>query len=423
MSNSVLEQALLEAKQLEEAVKSNAKEILSSSMKEEIEELVKESLNEGPDDMELEVDMDDEDMVDTDDIDMDVDDSETEDEIEDAGMDVMAIEPDSEEDIEMDVEPLDLTGASDDQVLKVFKAMGSDDGVIVTQDDDVVTIDDQETGAEYKIELGNDTAEGIGLPGDMSMEIGVEPDEVEDIPVAVEEDIYEITLDEDEMGDEELPEADMETPKEKDEGEMDVEEASRTKSLAFQHMAGQRNVGQAKRRNESIRRKKPMRKPANATRKITEDYNRLVTDITKQNKSVKKQNELVKKLKLENKKYKIKNDEYKKALGMFREKINEVAVFNANLAYTTKIFTEHSTSKKEKINILRRFDEADTLKESKSLYTQIKSELNSNTKKLTESVESKITRTPSKGSSVKLLETKSYVNPQISRMKEIMSKL
>ena len=48
MSNnkSVLEEALLEAQQLEEAVKSNAKEILAATMKQEIEELVKESLNE-----------------------------------------------------------------------------------------------------------------------------------------------------------------------------------------------------------------------------------------------------------------------------------------------------------------------------------------------------------------------------------------
>ena len=43
---SILEEALLEAQALEEAVKTNAKEILASTMKEEIEELVKESLNE-----------------------------------------------------------------------------------------------------------------------------------------------------------------------------------------------------------------------------------------------------------------------------------------------------------------------------------------------------------------------------------------
>ena len=44
MSESILEKALLEAEQLEETMKSNAKEILSSTMKEEIHELVKESL-------------------------------------------------------------------------------------------------------------------------------------------------------------------------------------------------------------------------------------------------------------------------------------------------------------------------------------------------------------------------------------------
>jgi hypothetical protein len=38
---SILEEALLEAQALEEAVKTNAKEILASTMKEEIEELVK----------------------------------------------------------------------------------------------------------------------------------------------------------------------------------------------------------------------------------------------------------------------------------------------------------------------------------------------------------------------------------------------
>ena len=45
MSKTILEKALLEAEQLEETMKSNAKEILSSTMKEEIHELVKESLD------------------------------------------------------------------------------------------------------------------------------------------------------------------------------------------------------------------------------------------------------------------------------------------------------------------------------------------------------------------------------------------
>ncbi len=34
------------------------------------------------------------------------------------------------------------------------------------------------------------------------------------------------------------------------------------------------------------------------------------------------------------------------------EKLNEVAVFNSNLAYATRLFTEHTTTKQEKINLL-----------------------------------------------------------------------
>jgi hypothetical protein len=122
---------------------------------------------------------------------------------------------------------------------------------------------------------------------------------------------------------------------------------------------------------------------------------------------------------------KAKNEEYRKALNMFRDKLNEVAVFNSNLAYATRLFTEHSTSKQEKINVLRRFDSAETLKESKALYRTIKEELNGNTTKtqMTESFERVIEKTPQSGSAVNLIESKTYENPQFLRMKDIMSKI
>ena len=78
MSESILEKALLEAEQLEETMKSNAKEILSSTMKEEIHELVKESLNE--DDYLKEQEEEEVDMVDIED---DMDDDEMEMDMED----------------------------------------------------------------------------------------------------------------------------------------------------------------------------------------------------------------------------------------------------------------------------------------------------------------------------------------------------
>jgi predicted nuclease with TOPRIM domain len=119
-----------------------------------------------------------------------------------------------------------------------------------------------------------------------------------------------------------------------------------------------------------------------------------------------------------------KNEEYRKALNVFREKLNEVAIFNSNLAYATRLFTEHSTTKKEKLNILRRFDDVETLKESKNLYKSIKDELNKvETKSINESVGEKLNKTVTTGSSTTLIESKTYENPQFLRMKDLMGKI
>jgi hypothetical protein len=121
-----------------------------------------------------------------------------------------------------------------------------------------------------------------------------------------------------------------------------------------------------------------------------------------------------------------KNEEYKKALDFFRNKLNEVAIFNSNLAYSTRLFTEHSTTKQEKINILRRFDNVESLKESKSLYKSIKSELDGDSqsnKIVKESVQTKISKTASTGSATNLIESKTYENPQFMRMKDLMLKI
>ena len=119
-----------------------------------------------------------------------------------------------------------------------------------------------------------------------------------------------------------------------------------------------------------------------------------------------------------------KNEEYRKALNVFRNKLNEVAVFNSNLAYATRLFTEHSTSKQEKINILRRFDGVENIKESKNLYKVIKDELTgTSSQPMNESLERTIAKAPSTGSAINLIESKTYENPQFLRMKDLMSKL
>jgi len=116
------------------------------------------------------------------------------------------------------------------------------------------------------------------------------------------------------------------------------------------------------------------------------------------------------------------NKEYKKALLLFKDKLNEVALFNANLAHSTRLFTEHSTTKQEKLNILKRFDSISTITESKNLYTSIKGELDV-AKPISETLVDKVASTKSSSSSEVLSESKAYENPQFKRMKDLMSKL
>jgi hypothetical protein len=124
----------------------------------------------------------------------------------------------------------------------------------------------------------------------------------------------------------------------------------------------------------------------------------------------------------EYKELKSKNEEYKKALNVFKDKLNEVALFNTNLAYVNRIFTEHSTTKKEKMDILKRFDNAESIKESKNIYKTIKTELD-NKKPINESVQKKVNKTIESSKSQNLNESTAYVDPQISAIKDLMRRI
>ena len=88
------------------------------------------------------------------------------------------------------------------------------------------------------------------------------------------------------------------------------------------------------------------------------------------------------------------------------------------------MFTEHTTTKQEKVNILKRFDSVETIKESKNLYQSIKNELtNTKSQPMNESIERTFNSNPSTGSAVNLIESKTYENPQFLRMKDLMTKL
>jgi hypothetical protein len=397
---SILEQALLQVQTLEEAVKQNAKGILASTMKQELNDLLREQ-EEDEDETEVPVAGQSEDEVNPDE-EEDVTGDEPEDDetsINDEPSDEedeMADEPDEEgemgdeefgmddmsDEMESDDDVVDMTSASDDEVLKVFKAMKPEDGIVVKKEGDKLSlsVDDQ----EYIIKLdGGDGGTEMGLSEEESYDESFSnPEDDAQLNALGEEDdedgtVYEVTLDEDEIA---LDQEGIEEPK-----KVEATEAARNSITAHGNKNGMNRSGLPS---------KKVHKAGSGVFGINEEVETL-----------KKQ-----------------NSEYKKALVLFKEKLNEVAVFNANLAYATRLFTEHSTTKQEKLNILKRFDSISSINEAKNLYKSIKTELDTK-KPMTESVVDKISLTPQTSSTEVLSESKAYENPQFRRMKDLMSKI
>lgn len=407
MAKSILEEALLQVSQLEEAVKNNAKEILASTMKQEIDELVRESMEEPQieeaEEVSEEVNETAEEVSADAELEEQFEGSEDEDESEESEEEgEMGLEMDAEteiegedeldmDDIEMPTlelpslddeededEVIDMTGASDEEILKVFKAMGDEDGIIVSQDEDG-TVHLEDGDDEYRIEM-NESEEAEEADEEGSEEEVEESMDEELSEESDEEVVYEIEIDDEEevMESEEIADEVMETEEveaEEEAPEADMEEAART------HAAD-------------------ARVPSNQGKK----YKAGRADLSEEKFTA----------------LEAKNQELTEALKVFRDKLNEVGVFNANLAYATRLFTEHTTTKQEKLNILKRFDGIESLKESKALYNSIKNELTASDNKLTETVVNKISSSPQSGSSEKLVESKTYENPQIRRIKEMM---
>ena len=506
-----VEEALIQMKNVEEAIAENAKGILASTMKEEINQLVKESLSEQDEvDLDAEIDVDDtEDDVDTEmDTDIDVED--------DVDLDADNVD-DMDIDMDMDSEetPIDLTDASDEEILKVFKAMGEEDGIIVKKDGENVHLKDNDADVEYLVKLGESKEKSkikkMKIKENMDMNFddsndsqdastedvinaifgGGEMEETEDMEEEygskkhefkrhgghkmgdVDGHYKDYEMDEEDDMDEvvyeiEFNESDDDEMMESDDDEDDLEESynpqyvgeakklavKKPKGVGLGHgpkfsykssgkggfnddkKEGPKTMGTGKAKFEYKKGANMEGKSKVVKKAETKEAARTYGNGSKEGRGLRKgitnnrnyvysnSGVKVESLESEVKMLREKNEEYRKALNVFREKLTEVAIFNSNLAYATRLFTEHSTTKKEKINILRRFDDVETLKESKNLYKSLKDELGkTETKSVNESVEKTINNTMSSGSATTLIESKTYENPQFLRMKDLMTKI
>lgn len=422
---SILEEALLDINNIKNALNANTKEILRSVAKEEIDSVVKESL------MKNEADYEEEDLDSTDDaVDLggdadaataDIDTMELggeeseEDELGDIEVS-KEVSPEMDADLGMNADALggdelDMTGASDDDVIAIYKKLSGEDEIEIVGDE--IHLNISEPG-EYIVKKG-------------ALDLGGDEEEVEDIdlgPIGDEEEVendsdvdYEIEMGDDEESEEhEAEESEEEEEAEheiggSEEGEEESEEEEEEEEQLEEKISIGTGMSVGSHRNKNTggsigASENPKSINESASKKLvletTKKYNSLLTE--------------AKKLQSE-------NQEFRKALKTFRNQLVETVVFNSNLTYVTRLFMEHSTTKAEKQNIIKRFDEqVSNLVESKKLYTTIANELETR-KPINESVESKLIKTTTTSTSNQLNESTAYVDPSTKRILDLINRV
>ena len=410
---SILEEALLDITNIQNALNANTKEILRSVAKEEIDSVVKESLEEvtyEEEDVDALLPMggeeEDENEFDAD-SNIDVDSEMGDSEIELPAMGGLGM------DDEESSEELDMTGASDEDVIAIYKKMSGEDEIEIVGDELHLNITEP---GEYVVKLnslegGEDLGDEEELddePLDLDGDSEEEDSDVEyDIEMGDDE---EETEEEGEFGNEESEEEETEEEEtEEDELQESEEEEEIEENIANvngraghqgQRRSGSSHLGFGKKSvdgeklDESIKAKQIVSETA-------KKYNSLLTE--------------AKKLQTE-------NQEFRTALKEFRNKLVETVVFNSNLTYITRLFTEHSTTKAEKQSILKRFDNITNLKESKKLHRVIATELE-NRKPIVESVNNKIIKESTTSISKQLNESTAYVDPSTKRIMDLINRV
>lgn len=422
---SIYEGALLDIKVIQEALNANTKEILRSVAREEIDGMVKESLEEagyeeeavedeieGSDSEGDETDLPDGDDVEgteDDDTDIEIGDDESDDD------DEMSPEVGPEDDQEIGMgaddalggDDLDMTDASDDDVIAIYKKLSGDDEIEIVGDE--IHLNISEPG-EYIVKKG---ALGMGGQSEMdeeSMEEGW--DGMEEGYEGIEELTYEIAMGEDStmMEDEDKDDANLEESDDMVQEE-DTEESANLEEFQAKNRVQQNLAGGNLTKTKGPGAKQGAKFQGNIGESVS-SKNVIIEAEVKYKKLLNEATQL-----------KAENEDFRKALKKFRGMLVETVVFNSNLSYVTKLFMEHSTTKEEKKKIIQRFDEEVTnLKESKKLYKTIVNEISSR-KPVNESIGSKIIKEVATGSSKQLNEATAYVDPSTQRIKDLINRV
>ena len=447
--NNTAEKTILDAEKITKALKEGTEKQLQSILNEALSNIIKE--DEDIEEVEDEVVADDGyEVEDVETEETSIDDETPEVEGEEAEVEDTEDAEDEWSDFEeykVGDNDYDFTGVDGETALKVYNKLNDDDEIFVTKDEEGnYEFKDEETGAEYVIELDADGNDEEAETED-DLDLDVEGDEEEEFEIDLgeegeDEDDEEFEIELDVVDDEEAEDEEAED----DDELLSEEELGYTDSYQKDVFAKKPNMSVPGKNNEDWSEGVPTgaEKPwagkgdmkpfgekkqeldengsgHNAKRRVTKSINRLNKDA--QGQHVASEEGEYKGTLSEDKARKIinaakaiqaENKLYKESIEKIKKSLYEAAVLNVNLGKIVSLLVNETTTKEEKQNILERFNNVKTLKEGNALYESIKKELNGSTKK-TPIMERQISMSPS------LNETTFYTqsNPSLNLMERM----
>lgn len=339
----------------------------------------------------------------------------------------------------------DLSGEQDfDKVVSIFKKMDSQDAVIPV-DDDTVKFSDNETGAEYVIDLGGDKSsddneeEQLNEEEDLSdldsLEFDDESNDMTDNSPAGIPDLKEGKSMKNNKKKESIYEVDLgytDNYQSKDpiEGLSTTEPSTHGRNIDKGVPTGTAKpwAGNSKDKSEPFDNpvnecgdsnvEEPVEEGTNVTlpnsRRLSKSH---TPDTEKKNYPKNAHNDSVAgkydAVRM-NEAYKKEIKDLKEAVASLRKCLNETYITNVNLGKITKLFVENATSKKEKTDIIARFDaESKTEDDAKRLYESISKELKAKTKNTQPMLEN----------TVKTVEGSKKINESVNNGAEGLAKI
>lgn len=393
---TIMEEAMLDMKTIQTALNANTKEILRSIAKEEIDSVVKESLvkeiyeEEDLDTDETSYKKDGKDVETKETSEEDSTDDITSPEVVDSAIEP-ALNPEIEKDADaLDGEEMDMTTASDEDVIAIYKKLSGEDEIEIVGDE--IHINISEPG-EYIVKA-DDVAKD-----DTAVEIPTELEPVGDEDGGTD---YEIEMGDDDTDEDAIPDDLVDVDGEEEEIEENIANTSGYAGRQGAKRSGSAHLGFNKSDFSDKETVKESLKSKELLSEVTKKYNNVLTE--------------ARKLKSE-------NEQFRGALKKFKNQLVETVILNSNLMYITRLFTEHTTTRTDKQTILKRFqDSVTSIKESKMLYRTIVNELESK-KTLSETIERKANKEITSSSSKQLTENTVYVDPFIKRTLDLINRV